>query len=71
MNGLLRRSANLKTPLAIIYINKSNHISQRIIRVLKVEDSLIKAYCYTKKQIRTFRLDNILSVDVLRKRMGA
>ncbi|RST60124.1 hypothetical protein D5F11_008670 [Siminovitchia terrae] len=71
MNGLLRRSMILKTPLAIIYINNSNQISQRIIRVLKVEDSLIKAYCYTKKQFRTFRLDNILSVDILRKRMGA
>lgn len=71
MNGLLRRSMNLKTPLAIIYINNSNQISQRIIRVLKVEDPLIKAYCYTKKQFRTFRLDNILSVDVLRKRMEA
>ncbi len=52
----------------IFYIDSTNHITQRIIRVLDVNEKQVLAFCYWRKQVRTFKLDKILSADVLRKR---
>lgn len=71
MKGILLRAADSKNPLELIYINNDNQISQRIIKVLGVNDNQIKAYCYTRRQFRTFKLDNILSVAPHRQRSGA
>ena len=62
MKGLLDRAVESQQMLEMIYIANDNQLSQRIIKVLKVTDDSIKAYCNTKRQFRTFKLDNILSV---------
>lgn len=66
MNGLLKRAVESRQKLEMIYISKEGVISQRVIKVLAVSDVSIKAYCYTKKKYRTFKLTNILSVGPLR-----
>lgn len=71
MKRILNHAASTQQKLEMIYINKDNQISQRIIKVLKVTETSIKAYCYTKRQFRIFKLDNILSVGPLRQRRGA
>ncbi|WP_099157255.1 hypothetical protein [Virgibacillus ndiopensis] len=71
MKGLLIRSIDNKEKIEMIYLAADNHISQRIIRVLKINGGMVLAYCYQKKKVRTFKLDNILSVGSIRKRMGA
>ncbi|RWR06763.1 hypothetical protein D4N35_013960 [Siminovitchia fortis] len=71
MNSLLKRAAGSRQRLEMIYINKSGQLSQRIIKVIAVTDSAIKAYCYHKRQFRTFLLSNILSVAPARQRRGA
>lgn len=68
MKGLLLRSIELRAKVEIIYIDRDDQISQRVIRVLAVTDMSIKAYCYSKRQFRTFKLENILSVGQIRKR---
>ncbi|GIN92753.1 hypothetical protein J22TS1_38040 [Siminovitchia terrae] len=68
MIGLLKRAAGSSQRLELIYINKENKISQRTIKVLAVTESTIKAYCYTKRQFRTFKLANILSIGQIRRR---
>lgn len=68
MNNLLKRSCENKTPIQIIYIDNNGQISQRTIKVLAVSNTVVKAYCYTKRQFRTFKLDNILSAG---QRRGA
>lgn len=67
MKGILKRAAETKDPIQIIYINSDNQISQRTIKVLAVTDKCIKAYCYTKRQFRTFKLSNILSAGQVRR----
>ncbi|KRG12536.1 hypothetical protein ACA30_08480 [Virgibacillus soli] len=62
MNNLLKRACNHKTPIQIIYIDSQNHLSQRTIKVLAITNTFIKAYCYSKRQFRTFKMENILSV---------
>ena len=67
MKGILLRAASDKKPIEMIYMSKDNRISQRTIRVIAVNDSKIKAFCYVKKQYRIFNIDNILSVAPVRK----
>lgn len=71
MKGMLIRAIDSQEKLEMIYLSNENKVSQRIIKVLAVSDASIKAYCYTKRQFRTFKLSNILSVGPIRKRVGA
>ena len=72
MTNLINRSFMDKKPIEIIYLNNKGEITQRVIRVTNTSDDSIKAYCYKKKQVRTFKQLNILSVGKLnRKRTGA
>ncbi|WP_430787521.1 hypothetical protein VBD025_16680 [Virgibacillus flavescens] len=71
MKNMIMRSIQNKEKLEMIYLSSDNCVSQRVVRVLKLNDDMIMAYCYTKRTIRTFKLENILSVGQVRKRMGA
>ena len=71
MNGLLTKSIEDKISIEIIYLNSQGEVSQRVIRVLSSTDHHVKAYCYAKKQIRTFKMENILSTGTVRKRLSA
>jgi predicted DNA-binding transcriptional regulator YafY len=42
---------------------KNNKISQRNIKVLKMQDDEIEAYCYLRHQVRHFKKENILAAD--------
>lgn len=69
MKGILLRAAADKKPIEMIYMSKDNKISQRVIKVIAVNDSKVKAYCYVKNQYRIFSIDNILSVA--QRKVGA
>ncbi|ASK64123.1 hypothetical protein CFK37_19180 [Virgibacillus phasianinus] len=71
MKNMLLRAIQHKEKMELIYLDKNNLASQRVVQVYKINDDKIMAYCYTKRAIRTFKLDNILSVGPVRKRMGA
>lgn len=62
MDGLLLRSVEENIPLEMIYLSKDQQISQRKLLVKEVNDDYIRAYCLLRKQIRTFRRENILSI---------
>jgi predicted DNA-binding transcriptional regulator YafY len=62
MNGLLLRSIEENIPLEMIYLSEDQQISQRKLLVKEVNDEYIRAYCLLRKQIRTFRRENILSL---------
>jgi len=44
----------------IIYIDRFGELSQRYIRVIASKEDRLIAYCYTKKKVRVFLLENIL-----------
>lgn len=72
MNVLLRKALETKEPTMMIYIDKEEKISQRIIRVESIVGDKIKAYCFWRKQSRTFCMQNILSIGpAKRKKIGA
>lgn len=63
MNYLVNSSLNKGIPIQIIYQNKSSVFSKRPIIVKAVNDSYIKAFCLTKRQMRIFKIDSILAVS--------
>ncbi|MCM3111698.1 hypothetical protein [Lederbergia lenta] len=71
MEGLLKRAVGTQDKLEMIYLSNDGTVSQRIIKVLKVTDVSVKAYCYYRKRFRTFKLANVLSVGPLRQKKGA
>ena len=62
MDGLLLRAIVENIPLEMIYLSQDQQISQRKLLVKEVNDEYIRAYCLLRKQIRTFRRENILSL---------
>lgn len=69
--NLSNRSLQQKEKIMIFYIDTNNSVTQRIIQVLHIEDDSIVAFCYYRKRVRTFKLNNILSVGPINKRVGA
>ncbi|WP_338749108.1 hypothetical protein [Bacillus sp. FJAT-52991] len=68
MKGLLLNSKENRVPLRMFYMNDRNKITERIITVIDFNDELIRAYCHWRKQPRTFKRQNILSVGFIRQR---
>lgn len=71
MNGVLRRSVETKQKIVVFYMDGNQQITQRFIRVLKMDDTRVLAYCYYRKGVRTFKRENILSAGTVNKKMGA
>lgn len=67
----LTNAMNRKEKIMIYYMDSKDEVSQRIIRVVQLGDEKILAYCYYRKQVRNFKIDNILSYGRLKGRMGA
>ncbi|MFQ3545200.1 hypothetical protein Q7A53_14050 [Halobacillus rhizosphaerae] len=61
MKGILCRSLEQKLKLTLIYMDSSGRLSQRTIRVIGVREEDVLAFCYMKKQVRTFKQKNILA----------
>ena len=62
MEGIFLRSIEENIPLEMIYLSNDNQLSQRKLIVKEVHEEYIRAYCLLRKQIRTFRRQNILSI---------
>ncbi|MED2949452.1 hypothetical protein P4254_20390 [Bacillus subtilis] len=63
MESILKRSLTEKTPLDIIYIRNDGLITKRSIIVRQINQSYIRAYCFSSRQTKTFTIVNILAVS--------
>ncbi|SHJ13723.1 hypothetical protein [Lutispora thermophila] len=59
---ILKASLERGRVITIIY-NGESGISGRNIKVLEFKGDKVKAYCYLRKQIRYFKIENILSAE--------
>ena len=59
---VLKASLKEQKIIIILYL-KGNEITQRTIKVLKITDDDIQAYCFLRKQIRHFKKNNILAAE--------
>ncbi|KQU59901.1 hypothetical protein [Rossellomorea sp. RS05] len=68
MDYLMRKAIEEGTPLKIIYIDRQSRLSERIITIEAITPTHVRAYCYTKRALRMFRRENILSAEMIRDR---
>ncbi len=71
MKGIFLRAMESKQKLTIMYMNGNNEITQREVKVLKMNDEYLLVYCYFRKAVRTMKWDHILSAEPRPIRMGA
>jgi len=57
----LKKAFNERKNLEIMYLGKDNIVSQRVIRILELNEHIVKAYCYQRKALRFFKIENMLS----------
>ena len=50
--------------IKIIY-QKENELTERMIKVNKIEDDKVEAFCYLRKGRRIFKKDNILAAELV------
>lgn len=67
MSGFFINAMEHRDKIMIYYMDSKGKISQRIIRVVQLDDEKILAYCYYRKQVRSFKKDNILSCGQLKR----
>jgi predicted DNA-binding transcriptional regulator YafY len=61
MNGIFISGMETRQPIEIIYSNKNGSLSQRVITIVELTESHIKAYCHLRHDSRVFKRENILS----------
>ena len=66
INHIIKASIEREITISIMY-QKGSEITQRKIRVLDIEGSSVKAFCYLRNQRRIFKLENILSASFVNK----
>ncbi|WP_249870037.1 hypothetical protein [Oceanobacillus saliphilus] len=71
MERLLLYSIENREKIVIFYMDRDNNVTQRFIRVIDISPGSVLAYCYYRKEVRSFRLDNILSFGPVKRRVGA
>ena len=58
--------------IMIYYMDSKDQMTQRIVKVITIKNTHLIAYCYYRRQVRSFKLANILSYGATRrKRLGA
>ncbi|MFD2924148.1 hypothetical protein [Halobacillus naozhouensis] len=71
MDGLLNRAVGQNQKLEMIYLDSKGEMSQRIVRVVHVREDDLLAFCNSRRKVRTFKKENILSIARVRKKVGA
>lgn len=71
MRALLGRAISSGEILEMIYLSKGEIISQRKIKIVKLYEDSFQAYCLIRRQYRTFKFQNALSIMHLPYRKGA
>ena len=67
MKGLFERSIKNKEKIIIFYMDSEGKVTERYVRVLKINDIHILVYCYYRKKVRTLKINNILSCGPIKK----
>ncbi|MGO5676404.1 hypothetical protein ACTOTM_21760 [Bacillus subtilis] len=70
MESILKRSLTEKTALDMIYMRNDGLITKRSIIVRQINQSYIRAYCFTSRQTKTFTIENILAVSPAATKRG-
>lgn len=68
MGKILVLSLENNQVVEMIYLSDKGQVTQRTIRVLEIKEKNFVAYCYLRQKKRTFKISNVLSMDIIRNR---
>lgn len=68
MKKLLTRCHEQKKWIEIVYLSAEGEISQRRVLISSISDDMLTGYCSLRGQLRTFRIDQILSARIVKAR---
>jgi predicted DNA-binding transcriptional regulator YafY len=68
VRGLLMRAVESGEHLEMIYMSNKSEITQRVIKVDTLKGDSLRAFCFTRHRVRTFKISNILSIAPLKQR---
>lgn len=71
MKGLFMRALENREKVVVMYIDGNNRITKRVIKVVKMSKDHLLVYCYFRKKLRTLKMDNILSAEPVKMKLGA
>jgi predicted DNA-binding transcriptional regulator YafY len=61
MKGLLERAKEQHAQIDMIYLSEKGEFTHRTVIVNKISETHIRAFCFAKRQARSFKISNILS----------
>lgn len=62
MDEYMLKKSLLDHKIVTIVYQRGKEITQRDIRIMKLMDKDVEAYCYLRHQVRHFKKDNILAI---------
>lgn len=62
MRRTIERFVQKQQIVEIIYIDQFNQLTKRRIKLLKLKDKIVLAYCFTRRSLRSFKVENILAI---------
>lgn len=68
---VLKRALEDRKPIQIIYEDKNGKITQRTVTLHRMNQHNILVWCHLKKNIRTLKMENVLSVGIINKYQSA
>ncbi len=71
MIDCINKAVQTRSKVDIIYLSQSHFISKRTIQIISYTDEHIIAFCYMRRQLRTFKITNILAIEQSKQKMEA
>ena len=63
MKEQLIKAMSRNQMLMMIYLSKQGIISKRRVKILQIDHDSFQAYCFRRRALRTFLLENVLALS--------
>ncbi|MGY4690397.1 WYL domain-containing protein [Salibacterium sp. K-3] len=67
MEGVLKRAAETKEPVQVIYESRDGTLSQRTVTVHQFNEKHVLVWCHHRRAIRSLKVSNILSAGRIKQ----
>lgn len=68
MRNEIMKYAKRNLTIKIMYIDDCENVTERMVKVIKLNSSTFTAYCHLRGFKRTFKFNNVLAVAPVRER---
>lgn len=60
---VLQLAVRQKETVDLIYLDRKGHLTQRRVRILELEETEVRVFCWKRKAFRRLRWEGILAVE--------